>query len=275
MAVFVITGSTQGIGRALAKAALQAGHSVVLSGRRAETVEAAVAALAPAAEAGRVSGQATDIRDRDQVQALWDTAVARHGRVDVWVNNAGVAHTTHAILDTPPAKVLAMVETNLLGGITASQVAARGLAGQGGGRLFNLLGGGSDGESFPGMGVYGSTKRGLDYFTRALAKELRGTGVIVGRVRPGLVVTEGVIREIHADPANFARRRRFMNLLCDHPDTVAPWLVAQMLAFEKSGSKIAWMNSGKMLGRLLLAPFQSRPDLFAAINPRQANSSTP
>lgn len=264
MANFVITGSTQGIGRALARCAAAQGHGVVVSGRDPAVVAAAAAQL-QSAGSGRVVGIAADVTDPAQVESLWTRAVETLGRVDVWINNAGVAHTTRRIVDVTAADVRTMVTTNMLGTIHGSQVAARGMSAQGGGRIFNILGGGSDGEYFPGMGIYGSTKRGLDYFTRALARELAGTPVLVGRVRPGVIVTEGVIREIKADPAGFARSRRMMNVLCDLPDTVAPYLLERMLAFDKSGGKIAWLSGGKIARRMLMSRIRPREDLFARV----------
>lgn len=261
MNVFVVTGSTKGIGFALAKAAVRRGDSVVISGRTAAAVGDAVARLEKAGP-GRVLGVATDVSDAAQVQALWDQAVAVFGRVDLWINNAGVANTTRRIVDIADGDVRNMVTTNVLGTIHGCQVAARSMVKQGGGRIFNILGGGSDGEYFPGMGVYGATKRGLDYLTRALAKELAGTGVIVGRVRPGMIVTEGVVREIKADPAGFAKSRKVMNALCDLPDTVAPVLVERMLAFDKSGGKIVWLTGGKIAMRMMTMGFRKRDDLF-------------
>ena len=264
MTTFVITGSTKGIGQALAKYAVSQGHNVVITGRKVAEVETAVAALSKAGN-GKASGLATDVTDPAQVQALWDHAVATFGRVDVWINNAGVANTTKSIVETAPADLRTMVTTNLLGTIHGSQVAARGLTAQGGGKLFNILGGGSDGEYFPGMGIYGSTKRGLDYFTRALTKELAATPVIVGRVRPGVIVTEGVLREIAADRAKFDASRKFMNVICDLPDTVAPFLVERMLATTKTGTKIAWLSGGKIASRMLMSRLKPRPDLFATV----------
>ena len=261
MTTFVITGSTKGIGFALAKAALQRGDKAVISGRTNEAVAQAVAVLQNI-DPSKVLGVATDVSDAAQVQALWDKAIAAFGRVDVWINNAGVANTTKKIVDIPASDVKTMVMTNMLGTIHGSQVAARGMTAQGTGRIFNILGGGSDGEYFPGMGIYGTTKRGLDYLTRALVKELKGTPLIVGRVRPGMIVTEGVVREIKADPAGFAKSRKIMNALCDLPDTVAPYLVEQMLAMPKSGGKIAWLTGGKIAKRLLLSRFTTREDLF-------------
>lgn len=264
MNTFVITGSTKGIGFALAKQIVARGDNVVISGREAEVVALAVATLGKAGT-GKVAGFATDVTDAAQVEALWSQAVTVFGRVDVWVNNAGVANTTRGIVDTTSSDVRNMVTTNLLGTIHGSQVAARGMVAQGHGRIFNILGGGSDGEYFPGMGIYGTTKRGLDYFTRALVKELAATPVLVGKVRPGILVTEGVIREIKADPTNFAKSRKMMNVLCDLPDTVAPYLVEQMLAMTKSGSKIAWLSGGKIAKRFFMARLKSRVDLFQTV----------
>lgn len=270
MATFVITGSTKGIGFALAQYAVSQGHNAVISGRTQQAVDAAVTKLSGP---GQAAGKATDVSDAAQVQALWDFAVEQFGQVDVWINNAGVAYTTHRIVDTSPEDLRTMVTTNIFGTAFGSQVAARGMVAQGSGRIFNILGGGSDGEYFPGMGLYGTTKRGLDYFTRALVKELKDTPVLVGRVRPGMVVTEGVKREIAADPENFAKSRKIMNALADLPETVAPYLVDQMLAMQKSGGKIAWLSGGKIAKRMMLSRFKPRDDLFEAVGIPQTDNA--
>ena len=261
MTTFVITGSTKGIGFALARYVAQRGDNVVVSGRTDAAVGEAVGKIEKAGGAGKVLGVAADTSELAQVEALWARAVERFGRVDVWINNAGVANMK-PILEIADADVKTMLHTNMLGTIHGSQVAARGMVKQGGGRIFNILGGGSDGEYFPGMGVYGATKRGLDYFTRALVKELSGTPVLVGRVRPGMIVTEGVIREIKADPAGFAKGRKVMNALCDLPETVAPFLVEKMLAMPKTGGKIAWLTGGKIAMRMMMMGFKPRADLY-------------
>lgn len=265
MTTFVITGSTKGIGFALAKHCVARGDNVVISGRTAEAVAEAIAAIERSGGAGKITGLATNVTDLTQVEALWSKATSSFGRVDVWINNAGVANTTRKIVETSATDVQTMVTTNLLGTIHGCQVAARGMVSQEGGRIFNILGGGSDGEYFPGMGIYGTTKRGLDYLTTALAKELAGTPVLVGKVRPGMIVTEGVIREIKADPGNFAKGRKIMNTLCDLPDTVAPYLIEQMLAMSKTGSKIAWLTGGKIARRFFMARFKPRADLFQTV----------
>ena len=94
-------------------------------------------------------------------------------------------------------------------------------------------------------------------------KELKDSAVLVGRVRPGLVVTQGMLREVKADPDNFERSRKFMNILGDKPETVAPYLIDRMLAMKASGGKIAWLSGPKIAKRFALARLRPRPDLFA------------
>jgi hypothetical protein len=93
-------------------------------------------------------------------------------------------------------------------------------------------------------------------------KENADSTLIIAKVRPGMVITEGVIREIHADRDNFENSRKTMNVLCDTIETVAPFLVDQMLACEKSGSKIAWLSGGKIGKRMMMARLRKVPDKF-------------
>lgn len=251
MGAAVVTGSTKGIGFALARELLLRGRDVVVSGRTQSAVDDAVAALRPLAAGARVVGRPTDVSDAAQVQALWDAAVAELGPVDLWVNNAGVAYTMRTIVETTPAEVATMVATNVLGTIHGAQVAVRGMTAAGGGQLFNVLGGGSDGSVRPGMGIYSSTKRGLDQLTRALVKEVEGTPVRVGQIRPGILITEGWLREAATSPETVAAQRKMVNVLSDHVDDVAPYLVERMLASRRNGDEIAWLTNGRMLRKFL------------------------
>lgn len=262
MARVVITGSTQGIGRGLAEEFLNRGHQVLISGRDSTRLEGVVAELATLP--GDCTGSPCDVAAIDDVQALWNCATEQFGGVDIWINNAGLARTVWPILDIPQQEIETMVRTNMLGTINGCRVAATGMQAQGGGKLFNMLGGGSGGEYFPGLGVYGTTKRGLDYFTNALVKELKNTGVIVGKIRPGMVITEAVIREARANPESFEKSRKAMNNLVDKVETVAPFLVDSILATEKSGSMIRWLTGGKMARRFAAGMIRKRPDQFEA-----------
>jgi NAD(P)-dependent dehydrogenase (short-subunit alcohol dehydrogenase family) len=148
----VVTGSTKGIGFALARELVRRGHSVVITGRTQAAVnEAAERLRKEAADGVTVHGRAVDVTDAAQVEELWNAAVDALGGVDLWINNAGVAHTTRPIVETPADEVRVMVTTNMLGTVYGAQVAVRGMRANGGGQVFNILGGGSDGRIRPGM----------------------------------------------------------------------------------------------------------------------------
>jgi len=256
----VITGSTKGIGRGLAKEFAARGSNVVISGRSQQSIDEALADIGDVP--GNVVGQICEVSNRQQLQSLWDTAVKKFGSVDIWINNAGLARTTWPIVETPADQIDAMLQTNLPGTIFGSIIAAKGMTTQGSGKIFNMLGGGSDGEYFPGIAIYGTTKRGLDYFSTALAKELEDTGVIVGRIRPGMIVTEAVIREARENIEKFEKSRKIINNIVDQVETVSPFLVDEILAFDKSGGKIRWLSGTKVGWRMLKSRFKPRPDQF-------------
>lgn len=262
MKTVVITGSTKGLGFALASAFRAAGHHVVVTGRTDAAVNAAVETLAGTPGPGRVIGRAVEVSDPDAAPALWDFAVEQLGRVDIWVNNAGYAHTTTSIAETSPDAVRTMVDTNMVGTIFSTQAAVRGMTAQGGGQLFNVLGGGSDGRIHPNMGVYGATKRGLDMFTRALVKEVDGSGVTVGQVRPGILITDGWLREAAAAPESVQKQRRMLNILTDHVEDVAPQLVSRMLASTKNGDEIAWLTTARISKRFMTPGYAKKHDVL-------------
>ncbi len=257
----VITGSTQGIGHALTKQFHARGHDVVITGRREESVRKAVAEVESTA-GGRVLGRVLDVTDPESSTDLWDSVTAELGGVDIWINNAGVAHTTADIVDTTTSDVAEMVNTNMLGTIYASQAAVRGMTAAGGGQLFNVLGGGSDGKIRPKMGVYGATKRGLDGFTTALAKEVDGTGVRVGQIRPGILITEGWRREAALAPDHVSSQRKILNILVDDVDDVAPYLVDRILASRKNGDAIAWLTSWRLTKRFMTPGYAKKHDVL-------------
>lgn len=246
----VITGSTKGIGFGLAQAFKARGYDVMITGRTQASVDDALNRLAASAGSGRSIGRPCDVSNPEAVQQLWDAAAHAWGTVDYWINNAGVAHTVYPIVQLPAEDARSMVTSNMLGTINGSTVALRGMTAQGSGKLFNMLGGGADGKVRPGMAVYGATKRGLRFFTDAAIKESAGGPVLVGAVSPGLVVTEGMLREAkEMGPEEFAKQRKVMNILCDHVDDVAPVIVDRMIATTKHGTSFKRMSSLELAKR--------------------------
>lgn len=259
----VITGSTRGIGFGLADAFLARGCRVTVSGRTSFGVEKAVSALAPQYGDGSVLGRVCDVRDFDDVQALWDASVARFGQVDVWINNAGIAHNQTDFWDFAPDTIRHVVETNVIGAAHGARVALRGMLEQGFGSFYNMEGLGSDGRHVDGLSVYGATKYGLAYLTDALVDETRGTGLVVGALQPGMVTTDLLTGQYEDRPQEWERARRIFNVLADRVDTVAPWMAEKVLSNTKTGARFKWLTVWRLAGRFLSAPFHKR-ELFEA-----------
>jgi NAD(P)-dependent dehydrogenase (short-subunit alcohol dehydrogenase family) len=254
----VITGSTRGIGYGLADAFLDLGCAVAVSGRTAAAVEEAVSVLSTKHPPERVFGYPCDVTRFDQVQALWDATSARFGRIDVWINNAGISNFQMAIWEYPPELIEAVIGTNLVGAMYGAKVALKGMLAQGSGSLYNMEGLGSDGRRVPGLTLYGTTKSGLRYLTDALVEETEGAPILVGALRPGMVMTELVTRQYKGRPEDWERVKRVFNILADRVETVAPWLARRVLDNKRNGVRFTWLSRPKLMMRFLTAPFVRR-----------------
>jgi len=254
--VVVITGSTRGIGFGMAGAFLRRDCRVVVSGRDSERLDEATASLSALASPEHILGQACDAGDPDQVQDLWDAADLRFGVVDIWINNAGLNSIEQDYWQHDPEVIQTLMQTNLLGTLYGCRVAARGMIAQGHGRIYALEGWGSSNERRRGSTLYGTSKAAIRYFGRSLRAELRRTPVRFGTINPGLVATDLLALSMRGQLE--ASAKRFVNLIGDRVETVAPGLVERMLADRRHGSRIVWLTPQRILGRLLAAPFRKR-----------------
>jgi NAD(P)-dependent dehydrogenase (short-subunit alcohol dehydrogenase family) len=261
MKYIVITGATRGIGLGLAQAFLQRDCAVALSGRSQARVEEAFQRLKEQFPEAEILGMACDVRQPEQLQALWDLANETWGRIDIWVNNAGISGPEAMIWDLPPEDAAAVIDTNLLGSLYGCQVAIQGMLKQGSGAIYNMEGMGSDGRTHRGLTTYGTSKYAIHYFTRALAKELDGQPILIGSLQPGMVATD-LLTEPYADrPEEFERVKRIFNIIAERVETVTPWLVDRMLSNTKSGVVLSSSSRLKLSWRFLTAPFIRR-ELF-------------
>ena len=256
MSTIVVTGSTRGIGHGLAREFLTRGHQVVVSGRTRESVDAGLSALHGL---GEVIGQPCNVGDLSDVQRLWDAAVERFGRVDIWINNAALAPDHSLFAAIPGDQIAATVAANLTGTMYGTQVALNGMLKQGAGKIYTFEGFGSDGMTSPGLAVYGATKRAVRYLTAAVAKEYADSPIIIGSLSPGMVPTDLLIYSSRGeDLAKWERTKRIMNILGDAVETVTPWLAEQAIANQKNGARIAWLTRGKAIMRFISPTYRKR-----------------
>lgn len=254
MKVIVITGSTRGIGLGLADAFLDKGCAVCISGRNQQSVDKIVSSFGEKYPTERLFGLACDVTDPEQIQSLWDGVVKHFGQIDIWINNAGIANKLSDFRELMPETITTVVETNILGTLHGSRVALNGLIAQGFGALYNMEGHGSNGR----LTLYGTTKAALRYFNDCLVDEVEGSPIIVGSLRPGMIWTDLVSDQFAEKPEVLERSKGILNIIMDNVDTVAPWLAGQILANDKNGAQITWLNRRKIASRFMMAPFSKR-----------------
>ncbi|WP_438029571.1 SDR family NAD(P)-dependent oxidoreductase [Sorangium sp. So ce233] len=184
--VAIVTGASRGIGAAVARRLASDGAAVVLSYAREEKAAMEVVAAVRAA-GGRASAFRADVADASQIAALFDRAIAEHGRLDILVNNAGV-FSTRTLLEVDEAHYEAVFNVNVRGVLLATQEAARRM-GDAGGRIINISSIVARSPR-PTGSVYSASKAAIDALTRCHAAELGRRGITVNSVAPGLVDTD-------------------------------------------------------------------------------------
>lgn len=246
--VAVITGGSRGLGLGIAEAFLQEGAAVVVASRSARSVDDAVAGLDLGEN--RVAGTCCDVGDLAQVEALAEFAVEKFGKIDIWVNNAGISCPTGPTVHVPAEMVQALIQTNIQGVYHGSIVAMRHFLAQNHGKLINMIGKGES-KPVPLHNAYSSSRAWVRNFTLALAKEYKSTNVGVFLLNPGLVATD-MLQQLHFIAGyehNLKVLRVVQRLLADPPEVPAQkavWL-ASAATDGKTGLRKSALGPGRML----------------------------
>jgi 3-oxoacyl-[acyl-carrier protein] reductase len=182
--VVVITGAGSGLGQ-------EASRVFALAGARLVLVDINEAGLAETAKL--IAGEAkpslhrVDVADRSAVEALADRVLAETGKLDVWVNAAGLSYL-HGLADADAAKAEKIIAVNMMGPYWGCVAAARVMREMGGGSIVNLSSGGGA-KPVPGLAIYGMTKAAVNSLTWTSAAELGPFGIRVNAIAPGWIET--------------------------------------------------------------------------------------
>lgn len=182
----LVTGSTAGIGRAIAKGLADAGASVIINGRRQDTVDKVVAAVGAGVPGAKLRGVAADVATAAGCEALARAA----GDVDILINNAGIFEPKE-FFEIPDADWTRFFETNVMSGVRLSRALMPGMIERNWGRIVFISS--ESGLHIPKEMIhYGLTKTAQLALSRGLAELTAGTGVTVNAVLPGPTLSDGV-----------------------------------------------------------------------------------
>ncbi|WP_296746886.1 SDR family NAD(P)-dependent oxidoreductase [Mesorhizobium sp.] len=187
--VAVVTGAARGIGRACAERFLAEGAKVVLGDIDADELKKCAAEIGTPAN---VVAVVTDVSRKDQVDALVAAAIARFGRVDIMVNNAGIA-PVQDFLDISEADYDRVLAVNLKGAFMGTQAAARQMIAQGQGGVIINMSSINSGLANPRVATYAISKGGMNQVTGTAAVAFAPYGIRVVGVGPGTIATEMVM----------------------------------------------------------------------------------
>jgi len=217
--VVIVTGASAGIGEATVRRLARGGARLVIAARRGERLEALARELDPSGQ--RILALATDIANDADRRRLVQEAVARFGRIDALVNNAG--YGTRGPLELVPVELIRRnFETNVFSLIALTQLVIPHFRGRGDGRIINI-GSVAGRIARPLSSVYDSTKHALEAITDGLRGELAPFGIDVVLIRPGFILTEFV------DAANAASAS-----VVENPGPYAPYLEGFRAVYKRS-----------------------------------------
>lgn len=237
----VITGSSKGIGFALATKFLEMGDSVVLNGRSIDVLENAKKQLEEKFS-NKVYAFQADITNEQQVVALTNYAIEKMGDIDIWVNNAGSSgYLTAPLVDFPTQKIEQIVLTNVFGTLLCVKTAAKVMRG---GHIFNMDGLGADGRIIPGTITYATSKRSIPMIAKGVSQEISHVGIHT--ISPGMVLTDLLLKNTKRES------RKIFNVLAERPEIVADFLVNKMRNATGTNQYYKYLTTRKVLMRFLL-----------------------
>jgi NAD(P)-dependent dehydrogenase (short-subunit alcohol dehydrogenase family) len=228
----IITGSSQGIGRAIAEQFAQEGANLTVSSRDQDKIDEVADGINDSDAPGRAIAIECDVTERDAVENLIESTVDEFGSLDVLVNNAGAGFMSD-FEDISPNGWKTIVDINLHGTYHCTQVAGDYLEADGGGTVINFASvAGTDGSAK--MSPYGAAKAAVVNFTTSIGVDWADRGIRMNCIAPGLVATPGVASQMGIEADEIDRTE--VDRQIGHVDEIAD--LAQFLASDASSYMI-------------------------------------
>lgn len=245
----VITGSTKGIGKAMAQKLLTQGHNVVITSKSPHNVYTTYTEIIKDKNMlGQCYPVVADVSSYEECEMLMNKSVDRLGHIDIWINNAGVSFR-NSFDKLSSYEIDTIVNTNLLGTLFCCRAVIPQMLRQQKGTLINVEGAGSNGIPTPEYSVYGATKSAITQFTRSISKEHQTTDIRFCTISPGMVITELLLH--NADD----KSKRVFNIFCESTDFIAGYLVQKIHAI-KGNEHIKYLTLDRVLILLFMSFFR-------------------
>lgn len=265
MKTVVITGSARGLGYELAKVFRKNNYNVVLSDIMKEKLEKAKGELEDSIKnESKVLAVVCDVTKEADLQNLMNKTIEEFKGVDVWINNAGVNQPMIPIWEVETDSINRLIDIDLKSAIIGSKIAMNQMIKQGYGQIYGIEGYGSNDAMMLGLSVYGTSKRGLTYFFRALAKEVeeKKLPIKIGVLAPGIMITDFITHSMGNDAFELPEKtKKVYNILGDYPDVIAEFLVSKIIVNNKNNVKFNWLTNRKASFRFMTSSFNKR-DFF-------------
>lgn len=201
--VAVITGASRGLGAGLAERFLHRGLNVAACARHRPEL---------AGDETRLLTLAADVTDSDTMAQLCNAAVARFGRVDVWINNAGLLAPMGPLRDNDPAAFALHMQVNIVGVFNGSRAFIRHVHARGGGGVLLNISSGAARSAYAGWSAYCAGKAAVDRMSESIALEEADSGLRVHAVAPGIIDTDMQTMIRASTPEQFPRVQKFLDL---------------------------------------------------------------
>lgn len=257
----VITGAARGLGFEMAKCFRKKNYNVVICDILKKDIDKAIDDIKLIHGSGETLGIVCDITKENDIINLIDKTKKEFKTIDYWINNAGVNQPDKLIWEMNSDEVNKMIDIDLKGTIMASIHVAKLFAEQNHGAIYTVEGHGSNDAIIPGLSIYGTAKRGLTYFIKALARELEVNkkDVIVGALSPGIMITDFLVNAFRDNKITLSEKnKKVYNILGDYPDVVAKYMVNRMVNNTNNGVRIKWLTNRKAAFRFLTSTFRKK-----------------
>jgi NAD(P)-dependent dehydrogenase (short-subunit alcohol dehydrogenase family) len=231
--VAVITGASRGLGAGLAVHFAAAGMHLGLCARHRPSL---VVATRPTAREGRVVSAeapiraAVDVTEYDGLAAFVDEVVARFGRIDLWVNNAGVLAPVGPLSMADPDEIGRNIAVNVTGVLHGASLFAEHVRSRPGGGVLINISSGAGTKPYAGWSAYCAAKAAVDHLTRVVAMEEATYGLSAYAVAPGVIDTDMQAAVRASSSADFPEVARFRQMASDQTFNSPAWVAEHLLA---------------------------------------------